>query len=111
MKLPKTTRALIVRQSSNQRTPPYHDAKLEEKSLPPLTVGQVLVQMRAVSFNRRDVGRLPKRFILTIESFPVQLWARLGKQPGMKFGATFGSDGVGLSADSLLWMFTKCLSS
>ncbi|KAI6148520.1 hypothetical protein BKA82DRAFT_12015 [Pisolithus tinctorius] len=76
--LPKTARALVVKQSPPERNPLYHDAVIEERVIPiPLKEGQVIVKMGAVAFNRRD------------------LWIRLGQYPGITFGATFGSDGAG----------------
>ncbi len=38
------------------RKPAYHDALLEEKLLPVLKTGQLLVKMNAVAFNHRDVS-------------------------------------------------------
>ncbi|KAF9225905.1 NAD(P)-binding protein [Gyrodon lividus] len=84
-RLPKKTRALVVKTSPADRKPLYHDAVIEEQPIPTLKRGQVLVKMGAVSFNHRD------------------LWIRLGQYPGISFGSTFGADGAGTvvaSADS-----------
>lgn len=50
-------KALIVRQSQSppDRKPVYHDASLEDKPVPQLQPGQVLVKINAVAFNHRDV--------------------------------------------------------
>jgi hypothetical protein len=53
---PRTTKALILREASEHRLPLFHHARLEERPIPTLKPGEVLVKMRAVSFNRRDVG-------------------------------------------------------
>ncbi|KIJ61516.1 hypothetical protein HYDPIDRAFT_115660 [Hydnomerulius pinastri MD-312] len=84
-RIPKQTRALVVKKSPADRKPLYHDAVIEERPIPTLKRGQVLVKMGAVSFNHRD------------------LWIRFGQYPGITFGSTFGADGAGTvvaSADS-----------
>lgn len=55
-KLPKSIRALTLKRAPPERKPVYHDALLEEKPMPVLRRGQVLVKIGAVSFNHRDVG-------------------------------------------------------
>lgn len=76
-KLPKVTKALTVKKSPPQRKPQYHDAVLEEKPIPALQKGQILVRMGAAAFNHRDV------------------WIRKGQYPRIAFGAVFGADGAG----------------
>lgn len=55
-KLPRFTRALVIKQASPQRKPLYHDAVLEEKALPTLKKGEILVRIGAAAFNHRDVA-------------------------------------------------------
>ncbi|KAF8438174.1 NAD-P-binding protein [Boletus edulis BED1] len=77
-RLPKETRALVLKKSSAERKPLYHDAVIVKRPIvPPLQSGQVLVKMGAVAFNHRD------------------LWIRYGQYPNIAFGATFGADGAG----------------
>lgn len=54
-RLPKETRALVVKRSPPERKPVYHDAVVEKYPIPALGEGQVLVKMGAVAFNHRDV--------------------------------------------------------
>ncbi|KAI0320715.1 NAD-P-binding protein [Amylostereum chailletii] len=89
---PATTRALVIRKAPQAAKPVYHDAKVEQKPVPALKEGEVLVQIRAAAFNHRDVS----------------LWSRKGQYPGLAFGATMGADGAGVviassvPSDSLL---------
>jgi len=85
LKLPKSTKALVLRKSAIQRKPLYHDASLEERSIPALKPGEILVKIGAAAFNRRD------------------LWIRFGQYPGITIGSVFGGDGAGVviaSADA-----------
>ncbi|TDL27317.1 NAD(P)-binding protein [Rickenella mellea] len=75
--IPNTTKALVVRKSPPGRSPPFHDAVVEEMPIATPRKGQVLVKMGAVSFNHRD------------------LWIRKGQYPGIAFGSVFGADGAG----------------
>ncbi|KAL6301844.1 hypothetical protein BKA93DRAFT_796114 [Sparassis latifolia] len=75
--LARTTKVLTVQKSLQQRTPLYHDARLEERPIPSLQNGQLLVKIAAAAFNHRD------------------LWIRKGQYPGIAFGSTFGADGAG----------------
>ncbi|KAG6810849.1 hypothetical protein H0H92_010064 [Tricholoma furcatifolium] len=75
--LPRFTKSVVVKKSPPQRTPLYHDAVIEEKPIPELKHGEVLVRMGAVAFNHRDV------------------WIRMGQYPRIGFGAVFGADGAG----------------
>ncbi|KAF8065366.1 hypothetical protein FPV67DRAFT_1502554 [Lyophyllum atratum] len=76
-KLPKVTKALVVKKSSPQRKPLYHDAVMEEKPIPTLKQGELLVRVGAAGFNHRDV------------------WIRKGQYPRIAFGGVFGADGAG----------------
>lgn len=55
MAVPKSTKALVLRKSTTDKKPVYHDAVLVDKALPALEEGQILVHIRAVAFNHRDV--------------------------------------------------------
>ncbi|KII88285.1 hypothetical protein PLICRDRAFT_124628 [Plicaturopsis crispa FD-325 SS-3] len=74
---PAATRAIVLRKSAVAKSPTYHDARLEQRPIPPLTNGQVLVKIGAVGFNRRE------------------LWQRLGQYPGIAMGTVIGADGAG----------------
>ncbi|KAH9930680.1 NAD(P)-binding protein [Fomitopsis serialis] len=74
---PTSTKVITVRKSPAGREPRYHDAALEQRAIPPLQKGEVLVKLGAAGFNHRDV------------------WIRKGLYPGIAFGAAFGSDGAG----------------
>ncbi|KAF9462751.1 NAD-P-binding protein [Collybia nuda] len=76
-KIPKFTRALTIKQAQTQRKPLYHDAILEEKPLPALKKGEILVRIGAAAFNHRDV------------------WIRKGLYPRITMGSAFGADGAG----------------
>ncbi|TFY67440.1 hypothetical protein EVG20_g3946 [Dentipellis fragilis] len=83
-KVPTTTRALTLRKSTG-RKPVYHDVDLEERPIPVLKKGEVLVKVNAAGFNHRDV------------------WIRKGMYPGIVFGSTLGGDAAGVvvaSSDS-----------
>ena len=58
VRLPKETRALVLKKSLAERKPLYHDAVIEKRAIPTLKHGQVLVKMGAVAFNHRDVSIL-----------------------------------------------------
>ncbi|OCH93814.1 NAD(P)-binding protein [Obba rivulosa] len=90
-KIPHSTRALIVQKSQlTGSTKPSalaglpYDAVLEERPIPALGKGQVLVKVAAAAFNHRD------------------LWIRKGQYPGIAIGSTYGADGAGtvVAADS-----------
>jgi NADPH:quinone reductase-like Zn-dependent oxidoreductase len=56
---PRSTKALILREvKTTAQGQLYHDVSLEERPLPELKAGEVLVKMGAVAFNRRDVRAL-----------------------------------------------------
>ena len=80
MNTPTSTTALVLKQSTSK--PVYHGTALETRSIPSLNPGEILVQMTAVAFNRRD------------------LWLRMGMYPGIKFESVMGSDGVGIVVKS-----------
>ncbi|KAI0636553.1 NAD-P-binding protein [Trametes polyzona] len=83
--LPKTAKALVLRKATQATKPVYHDAVLEERALPELEPGHVLVRIHAAAFNHRDH------------------WIRKGLYPGIGFGSVLGGDGAGVvvaSADT-----------
>ncbi|KAJ7279663.1 hypothetical protein C8J57DRAFT_1303901 [Mycena rebaudengoi] len=77
-KTPTSTRAITLQRSTSTRTPSYDDAVLQERSLPSLKQGEVLVKMAAAAFNHRDV------------------WIRKGLYPKIAMESTFGADGAGV---------------
>ena len=80
MSTPTSSKALILKQSTSKLV--YHNTALEIRTIPSLNPGEILVQMTAVAFNRRD------------------LWLRMGMYPGIKFDSVMGSDGVGIVVKS-----------
>lgn len=57
VQIPKTTRALVVRKAKETGKHVLHDAVLEEeRPIPQLKSGQVLVRVHAAGFNHRDVS-------------------------------------------------------
>ncbi len=57
IQVPKTTRALVVRKAKETGKHVLHDAVLEEqRPIPQLKSGQVLVRVHAAGFNHRDVS-------------------------------------------------------
>ncbi|KAJ6537738.1 hypothetical protein B0H19DRAFT_1003457 [Mycena capillaripes] len=76
-KLPRVTKALILQKSPAGREPLFHDAVVQEQSIPALKPGEILVKMGAVAFNHRE------------------LWIRKGLYPRIAVGSTFGADGAG----------------
>ncbi|KAG5730804.1 hypothetical protein E4T56_gene6362 [Termitomyces sp. T112] len=75
--LPKFTKSLTIKRASAQNDPVYHDAVIEQKSIPELKKGEILVRIGAAAFNHRDV------------------WIRKGQYPRIAFGSVFGADGAG----------------
>ncbi|KZT73291.1 NAD(P)-binding protein [Daedalea quercina L-15889] len=74
--LPTSSKTLVLRRAAGSS---YHDASLEDRVLPPLQKGQVLVRINAAGFNARD------------------LWLRLGLYgPNTEFGSPLGGDGAGV---------------
>ncbi|CCM00486.1 uncharacterized protein FIBRA_02520 [Fibroporia radiculosa] len=78
----RSTQAIVVQKSPPGRNPLYHDAVMEDKPLPALGTGQILVKIGAAGFNHRDV------------------WIRKGQYPGITFGSVFGADGAGTVIES-----------
>ncbi|KAG6876942.1 hypothetical protein C0993_011856 [Termitomyces sp. T159_Od127] len=76
-KLPTFTKSLTVKKAPAQGNPVYHDAVIEQKPIPALKRGEVLVKIGAAAFNHRDV------------------WIRKGQYPRIAFGSVFGADGAG----------------
>lgn len=58
VQIPKTTRALVVRKAAQATKPVFHDAVVEERPIPQLKAGQILVRVHAAGFNHRDVRSL-----------------------------------------------------
>lgn len=58
LQLPTSTKVIAIRECPKDRKPRYHDAMLEQRTIPPLQNGQVLVKIGAAAFNHRDVGIL-----------------------------------------------------
>jgi NADPH:quinone reductase-like Zn-dependent oxidoreductase len=58
--LPKFTKSLVLKQAtaSASKKPVLHDTVVEERAIPELKPGQVLVRITAAAFNHRDVGTL-----------------------------------------------------
>jgi NADPH:quinone reductase-like Zn-dependent oxidoreductase len=54
--LPKSTKAIVLKQSPSTSKPVYNDAVLEEKPIPPLKEGEILIRIGAAGFNHRDVS-------------------------------------------------------
>lgn len=54
--LPRSMRALVLKRGPPERKPVYHDALLEDKPIPVLKQGQVLVKIGAAAYNHREVG-------------------------------------------------------
>jgi len=79
---PQKTRALILNKTDPVNGKTYHSAALEERPIPALEAGQVLVRIGAAGFNRRD------------------LWQRMGMYPGIQFGTVMGSDGAGVVVEA-----------
>ena len=96
IRLPETTRALVLRKSLVEKNPTYHDAVVEVQAIPTLKEGEILVKMAAVGFNRRDVSKESSvSLVHKLSESSLQLWIRLGQYPGISFGATLGADGAG----------------
>ncbi|KAJ4480089.1 NAD-P-binding protein [Lentinula aciculospora] len=77
--VPSTTTAVVVRKSNGESSKGYvYDAVLEHMPLRKLNSGEILVKMRAVAFNHRDV------------------WIRKGLYPSIQDGAVYGADGAGV---------------
>ncbi|KAH9901425.1 NAD-P-binding protein [Cubamyces lactineus] len=78
VQIPKSTKALVLRKTAQATKPVYHDAVLEERPIPALKLGQVLVRIHASAFNHRDH------------------WIRKGLYPGIGFGSVLGGDSAGI---------------
>ncbi|KAF9819802.1 hypothetical protein IEO21_01893 [Rhodonia placenta] len=75
--LPKSTKVLILQKSSPECKPIYHDVILEERPIPALKEGQILVKVNAAGLNHREI------------------WQRKGQYPDTTFGSVMGADGAG----------------
>jgi NADPH:quinone reductase-like Zn-dependent oxidoreductase len=56
---PNFTKALTLQPAATKLKPVYHEAVLEDRPLPPLKKGEVLVRIGAAAFNHRDVLPMP----------------------------------------------------
>ncbi|KAJ3533647.1 hypothetical protein NM688_g7252 [Phlebia brevispora] len=77
LKLPRVSRAVLLKRSPPERKPVYHDIVIEERPIPALKQGEVLVKIGAAAYNHRD------------------LWIRKGQYPGIAFDTVLGADGAG----------------
>lgn len=57
-KVPKRSKAIVVRKAVGQRGLYKFDAVLEDRDIPSLEDGQVLVKIEAAGFNHREVSLL-----------------------------------------------------
>lgn len=76
-KAPRRCRAIVLREAADRRARYKFDAVLEERAIPSLKDGQVLVRVEAAGFNHREV------------------WTRKGLYPGITIGSVYGADGAG----------------
>ena len=88
-------RALILKRGPLERKPVYHDALLDDKPIPALKRGEVLVKIGAAAYNHRDVSKVASWMRTTRTELVLQLWIRKGQYPGIAFDSTFGADGAG----------------
>ncbi|KZT52258.1 NAD(P)-binding protein [Calocera cornea HHB12733] len=77
---PKTTRCLVLKEAKHiqKDAPVYHDVVMEQREVPSLKQGEVLVRISAVAFNHRDV------------------WIRKNMYPSVAVGSVMGSDASGV---------------
>ena len=68
--LPTTTRCLVLRKTQDTPEQPLNETTIQEKPLPALTPGHVLVRVMAAGFNHREV-----RFSLSFSHSLTQLLA------------------------------------
>ena len=54
--VPQRCKAIVLRKSKDQSGPYKFDAVLEERDIPSLKDGQVLVKIEAAGFNHREVS-------------------------------------------------------
>ncbi|KZO93070.1 NAD-binding protein [Calocera viscosa TUFC12733] len=80
MDVPTTTRCLVLKEAKDvqQGAPVYHDVVVDERKVPSLKNGEVLVRISAVAFNHRDV------------------WIRKNLYPSVALGSVMGSDASGV---------------
>ncbi|KAF9651499.1 NAD(P)-binding protein [Thelephora ganbajun] len=76
-KVPQRCKVIVLRKAVDQTGPYKFDAVLEERDVPSLKDGQVLVKIEAAGFNHREV------------------WIRKGLYPGITIGSVYGADGAG----------------
>ena len=93
-KVPKRSKAIVLRKAEAQSGQYKFDAVLEDRDIPPLEDGQVLVKIEAAGFNHREVSLLYVLVCATILR-PSQVWTRKGLYPGITIGSVYGADGAG----------------
>ena len=54
--IPQRSRAIVLRKAKDQSTLYKFDAVLEDRDIPPLKDGQVLVKIEAAGFNHKEVS-------------------------------------------------------
>lgn len=57
-KVPKRSKAIVLRKAEDQSGQYKFDAVLEDRDIPPLEDNQVLVKIEAAGFNHREVSLL-----------------------------------------------------
>ena len=55
-RFPRKCKAIVLRKAVDREGPYEFDAVLEERDIPSLKVGQVLVKIEAAGFNHREVS-------------------------------------------------------
>lgn len=55
-KIPQRCKAIVLQSAANQRDQYKFDAVLEERDIPSLEDGQILVKIEAAGLNHREVG-------------------------------------------------------
>jgi D-arabinose 1-dehydrogenase-like Zn-dependent alcohol dehydrogenase len=55
-KIPERSKAIVLRKAEDQGSLYKFDAALEDRDVPPLKNGQVLVKIEAAGFNHREVS-------------------------------------------------------
>jgi NADPH:quinone reductase-like Zn-dependent oxidoreductase len=95
--LPTTTKSLVLHKTDPVDGKVYHDAVLEDRPIPILEPGQLLVKVVAAGFNRRDVSYSTDlvRWYADMLTHLRQLWMRMGLYPGIQFDTVMGSDAAG----------------
>jgi NADPH:quinone reductase-like Zn-dependent oxidoreductase len=64
-KMPQRCKTIVLRKAVDKRGPYKFDAVLEDRDIPSLEDGQILLKIEAAGFNHRDV-RLRRTFLCAI---------------------------------------------